>query len=325
MKKKVVFAVLALILLINACNSSPSEADVAVVVTAAMQTIEANFTQTAAAMPAAQETKAPEAMEPVSVVETATETPVSTPTLDTRVAPENCLLASLYNENVPDGTILSPGENFTKRWYLLNQGECTWNQDYKLLFWDGSLMGGYTEYNFPDIARPGESIELPIMLQAPTTAGRYTGYWKMQSKSGYIFGVGEYQVPISVSIDVREGEKVEYGITSVEYELTRDPPFECTPNVTWTIHATVSVSGPMDIRYQFYQRESDGEIVKQAKRWLRFTEAGIKTITNDWVLNQCVNNNPRFFSLVILDPITDTFLYQYPEYQFAKTCPDLCP
>jgi hypothetical protein len=80
----------------------------------------------------------------------------------------------------------------------------------------------------------------------------------------------------------------------------------------------------MEIRYQFYQRESDGEIVKQTKKWLRFTEAGTQTIRNEWILNKCTTQNPRYVSLVILDPETDEPIYQYPEFVFVNDCPDLC-
>jgi len=125
-------------------------------------------------------------------------------------------------------------------------------------------------------------------------------------------------------LNIREEGDIEYGITSVEYYMVRDPETGCPANVSRTIYAIVSVSGPMEIRYQFYQRESDGGIVKQTKKWLRFEEAGTQTIKNEWVLNKCTTQNPRYVSLVILDPDNDMPVYQYPEFMFINDCPDQC-
>jgi hypothetical protein len=147
----------------------------------------------------------------------------------------------------------------------------------------------------------------------------------MKSRSGYIFGVGDNDVPISVNIDVRDADNIDYKITSVEYYMVRDPESGCPANVHRTIYAKVTVNGPMDIRYRFYQRESDGEIVKQAKDWIHFTEAGTKTVSNVWTLNKYTTQNPRYVSLVILDPNSDEPIYQYPEFMFINDCPDQSP
>ena len=321
MNKKILIFIFALSLAMGACTPSPSDADIEAISTAAAQTVEARFTQEAEE-PATLEPAMPTAEEVIPTLIPATET--EAPVASDGIAPEGCLAASLVNETVPDRTVFATNEYFTKNWYLQNNGECTWNQEHKLIYWDGDLLGGYTEYAFPDIALPGEIIDLPIQLQAPATAGNYTGYWKMKSRSGYIYGVGEYNAPISVNIDVRESGDIEYGITSVEYYMTRDPENGCPANVSRMIYADVSVSGPMEIRYQFYQRENDGGIVTQTKKWLRFAEAGTQTIKNEWKLNKCVNAQPRFVSLVILDPDTDEPIYQYPEFVFVNDCPDLC-
>jgi len=323
MKKKILMLLFALSLIMSACSSSSSDVEIEMASTAAAQTVEARFTEMAknnTSVPQPSATKSAPTAENIDA-------PTATPTIVTNLGdlPEDALVANLYSENIPDGTVLETGERFTKSWSLQNNGTYTWSKDYKLIYWDGNIMGGAAEYNFFDVISPGEIMTLPIQLLAPSVAGNYTGYWKIKSPSGYIFGVGEYNAPISVSIDVREADDIEYGITSVEYYMVRDPEFACPANVEWTTYATVSVSGPMEIRYQFYQRESDGQIVKQRKKWLRFTEAGTKTISNVWQLNHCVNSQPRYVSLVILDPNTDAFVYQYPEFMFINNCPDLCP
>ena len=326
MNKKILIAILALSLILSACGNSPSDAELAKVATSAAQTVEARFTNEAENA----NTPVPEASATISVEETLsplenTPAPIPTNTDTYLIAPEGCLVANLVSETIPDGTILASGTYFTKRWVLQNNGECTWNQEYQLLYWSGDLMDGYTAYNFSDVALPGDRIEIPIELRAPDSPGNYTGFWKMQSRSGYIFGVGEYDAPISVNIDVRNADDIEYSILSVDYYMTRDPENGCPANVERTIYAVVTVNGPMEIRYQFYQRESDGGIVKQKKQWLRFTEAGTQVVSNAWKLNKCVNAMPRYVSLVILDPKTDQPIYQYPEFVFVNDCPDMCP
>lgn len=322
MDKKLFFVFFVSALILGACTTAPSEDEVNTISTAAAATVEARFTAVAGTVAA---------LEPTQVVlptETLWSTPEAeaTPTesVDLGPAPEGCLAATLVSETIPDGTVLATGEYFFKRWYLRNDGDCTWNQEYELLYWSGDLLGGYVEYPFTDIAQPGETLEIPIQLQAPATAGTYTGYWKMRSKSGYVFGVGPLNAPASVSVDVRNPDDIEYAITSVEYYMVREPEEACPANVDWTIYAKVTTNGPMDIRYQFYQRENDGGIVPQKKGWMRFDEAGTKTVNTLWRLNKCVNNQPRFVSLVILDNYDDVPIYQYPEFSFVNDCPDLC-
>ena len=323
MNKKNLMLLLAFPLILGACSPTPADADIAMISTSAAQTVEAQFTEIAKEN---TPTPRPSATKNVGATEAST-APPATPTIvaDLSNLPEGALVASLYSESHPDGTVLETGEYFMKSWSLQNNGTYTWSKDYKLIYWGGDILGGSAEYNFFDVISPGEILTMPIQLLAPDVAGNYTGYWKIKSPSGYIFGVGEYNAPISVSIDVRNADDIEYGITSVRYSMVRDPENGCPANVDRTIYATVSVSGPMTIRYQFYQRESDGEIVKQRKQWLKFDEAGTKTVSNLWRLNNCVNARPRYVSFVVLDPKTDAPIHQYPEFMFINDCPDLCP
>ncbi len=323
MKKKIILLSVLMIGLFAGCSSEPSDEQVNAISTSAVATAEARLTQDAPSL-SVTETVSAIPVTPVNTLAPTQPAPLPTAAGDIGVAPEGCLAATLVNETIPDGTVLETGEYFFKRWYLRNDGECTWNQEYELLYWDGDLMGGYVEYPFTDIAQPGETIELPIQLQAPEAAGTYTGYWKMRSRSGYLFGVGPANVPISVSVDVRNAEDIDYEITSVEYYMVRNPEKGCPANVDRTIYAKVTVNGPMKIRYRFYQRENDGEIVWQEKGWLNFEQAGTKTVSNLWRLNYCVNNQPRFVSFVVLDPSSDGEIYRYPEFTFVNDCEDLC-
>ena len=92
---------------------------------------------------------------------------------------------------VPDGLPVAPGQILEKTWRLQNIGTCWWTPQYKLVFVGGAQMGGVSEMNLPQDVPPGESIDLKIGLTAPSTPGRYIGYWKLQNPNGGLFGMGQ--------------------------------------------------------------------------------------------------------------------------------------
>ncbi len=88
---------------------------------------------------------------------------------------------------IPDGTTLTPGQQFQKTWKLLNNGSCTWSSSYSLAFSSGDLMGGTTSAVTVPVP-PGNQTNMSVTLTAPSTNGTYTGTWRMQNASGQPFG-----------------------------------------------------------------------------------------------------------------------------------------
>ncbi|MBT3338287.1 MAG: hypothetical protein HN855_09450 [Anaerolineae bacterium] len=313
MKKKILVILFVLSLVVSACGNL-SEADAEMIATSAAQTVEARFTQMA------ESTSTPEPTpeeEPVTeeTPSTATATPTAPPISE--IAPEGCLVASFAGETIPDGTVVETGQYFTKSWTIVNSGTCTWHKGYKLIYWDGNLLGGAAEYEFFDEISPGETMTFPIQLLAPSEAGVYESFWKFKSPSGYIFGVGQSNTPVSVNISVGNPGDLEYGITSVHYTLQRDPEFGCPANVRWKIIATITVNGPMTVVAQFQQ--SDGNhTVKKTKV---FTEASSQNMSVTWTLNKGATANPRWVQLVVFEPDYQ----EYPTYTFVNNCPDQTP
>lgn len=92
---------------------------------------------------------------------------------------------------IPDGSVLKPGEDFTKIWAIRNTGTCAWDEGFALVF-----IGGDTAidpYNFEfkktsDIVLSGEGLNIAIKLTAPLTPGDYQGHWRMRNDKGYYFG-----------------------------------------------------------------------------------------------------------------------------------------
>ena len=101
--------------------------------------------------------------------------------------PGGCLNAIFVSENIPDNTVFSPGDAFIKEWTIQNTGDCTWNTNYRLVFFSGSSMGGdISSYLIKSVA-PGENITLTANLTAPSSDGIYKGEWRVQSDTGINF------------------------------------------------------------------------------------------------------------------------------------------
>ena len=105
----------------------------------------------------------------------------------------------LSDVTIPDGTVLTPDSTFTKTWGLQNAGTCTWSTSYSIVFYSGSAMSGVTTA-LSDSVSPGASDSISVDLTAPSTAGTYTGYWRLQNASGTSFGEAVYvQIVVSGS------------------------------------------------------------------------------------------------------------------------------
>jgi hypothetical protein len=91
--------------------------------------------------------------------------------------------------SIPDGTLLSPGEVFTKTWRLQNRGTCTWTPDYDVVFYGGAQMSG-AAMQVPGYVSPGQTVDVAVSFTAPSTPGHYTGYWLLRNSNGVLFGTG---------------------------------------------------------------------------------------------------------------------------------------
>ena len=228
------------------------------------------------------------------------------------VAPPGCTVtAALVGEDPPDGVILKPGETFWKTWTLKNTGTCTWDSAYKLAFWSGDLMGGLNSYPFPEVIAPDESKNVSIYLRAPETTGTFTGYWRIQTPWGTDFGVGptseSFYAQVSVSNDAN------YGISSVTYDLIRDPATGCPANVTYTVRATITTNGPYEFDYFWSQSDGNNSGVKT----LKFTEAGSRIFTREWMIGKGDSPNPRWVMFVVTGPK----FQEYGKVEILNNCP----
>src|SRR5512141_1726822 len=162
-------------------SGQPSQADSAA-------TLQAMVSQTMVAMTQ----NAPSPTATLYVQPSATSIPATSTPLPTATAVRYCDWVSFIKDvTIPDGTVLKPGDIFTKTWRLQNRGTCTWTSDYYLVFTSGDPMGGTTAVRLPGIVAPGQTVDISITLTAPASAGSYTGYWMLRNPSGALFGAGD--------------------------------------------------------------------------------------------------------------------------------------
>jgi hypothetical protein len=167
--------------------------------------VDAMVTQTMLALTANAPTQTPVPPTPIVTQVTNTPVPTSTP-LPAATQVTYCDWAFFVKDvTIPDGTVLAPGETFTKIWRLKNRGTCTWTSDYMLVFSSGSQMGGKAEVTFPGNVAPGQSVDVSVLLTAPSVPGSYSGYWMLRNSSGALFGTGDKaNIPFYVDIQVRQ-------------------------------------------------------------------------------------------------------------------------
>ncbi len=132
---------LAVVLLLAACApAAPIEPtpDVNAIRTSAANTVVAELTLTAAAFtPTSAPTETPPSEVPTETATLAfTTTDPTQAALGTPVAlcdDYGFDLATL-DVTIPDGTPMSPGQEFVKTWRIRNTGICTWDTDYQPVF-----------------------------------------------------------------------------------------------------------------------------------------------------------------------------------------------
>ncbi|MFN2304432.1 MAG: NBR1-Ig-like domain-containing protein, partial [Anaerolineales bacterium] len=95
---------------------------------------------------------------------------------------------------IPDGTIMAPGEIFSKTWRLENVGSCAWTRLYTLTFFSGNSMNAIHNHNLFQEVPPGSSIDLTVDMVAPQTSGIYQSNWMLQDAHGGMFGIGPNSV-----------------------------------------------------------------------------------------------------------------------------------
>jgi hypothetical protein len=122
---------------------------------------------------------------------TSTTTPSPDPTLSS--SPTACLNSLDFVEDVtiPDGTVVQPGANVDKQWLVVNDGTCSWTDDYRLKFVGGDPLGVAEDQPLSPAAA-GSQVVLRIVFTASQQSGRYFSKWQAVDPDGSAFGSEVY-------------------------------------------------------------------------------------------------------------------------------------
>ena len=122
---------------------------------------------------------------------TSTNTPLATSTLQGTDAvsptPSCNRLLFIKDVTIPDNTVMTPAQVFTKTWLVENSGTCAWRPGFKLILVGGDAMGG-SPFTLVQPVNPGDRIEVSIKMVAPTNqTGTIQGTWQMSDENDTLF------------------------------------------------------------------------------------------------------------------------------------------
>jgi len=159
--------------------------------------------------------------------------PTATPTVTT--TKDACTMSAILisDVSIPPGTIMRPGQQFTKTWRLHNNGTCRW-EGYQLVYVRGSRMGGNSPSPLRTIS-PGEVFDVSLEMIAPSYHGSYEGVWQIQAANGSLIGP-----ELKVSLGIPSPTPTNTQTATPTATLTPTATATSTPTPTATSTATAT-------------------------------------------------------------------------------------
>jgi len=201
---KKLFYICVFLFLLTSCVEGNSPTDIATLDAdrlneTAVSLATSDFAQTQTMVPT--QTLAPVHTWTAIVTLDRTRSPIQTPTPD-----QVCNMAAAghpIDVTIPDGTVMFPGETFSKTWRLENVGGCTWTRQYAVTFFSGNSMEAIQNQFLSAEVEPGEVIDITVDMKAPATTGLYQSNWMLLDPHGDLFGIGPNgDAPFWVQIEV---------------------------------------------------------------------------------------------------------------------------
>lgn len=200
--------------------------------------------------------------------------------------------------NVSRGTVIKAGEPFTKTWRIKNNGTCTWNERYMLVFASmGSTLNAQSSLPVilpGTIVPPGSMIDISVPFQAPGMAGTYQSYWNLLDDSARVVKIDYgYETTVLFVEIIVEDE----GAGSAQGAVDSPPPLLsvqfstpqliqgtwCGPDAAYLINVSLNSSGPaagiIDFASQVTGLSDENGVLEAVNSAYEFTEAGTNTYT----------------------------------------------
>ena len=278
-----------------ACNlpsNSPSQQNPDAVLTAAALTVQAQLsainTPTLSPANTAITTPPTNTPRPTPAPATSTSAPAVTAT-------SNCDSALFVTDvSYPDNTIVPAGSTFTKTWRIQNTGSCSWTPSYALVFDSGNVMSGPTAQALSGNVNPGQTVDISVNLQAPSSNGTYTGHWGLRNASGVIFTHFYVQIKVNGGGGSSGGGSV-FAVTNVNYTLSTwsDSGHTNCPRVI----AAITANRAGTVTYTWTTNSGTNPPAT-----LTFSSAGTQSINYDWALGHIWNGTSEYVGIYINSP-----------------------
>jgi hypothetical protein len=111
------------------------------------------------------------------------------------------------DKSYPPGSLVYPGQIFTKIWTVRNGGTCAWTTSYDLVYDSGDDMRTHPYYPLRSTVAPNTFVDLSINFTAPSLPGIAKAWWLLRNDKNEPFGfweAGNYDQPLEVKVRVRE-------------------------------------------------------------------------------------------------------------------------
>lgn len=284
-KTRLYYLLIIFTLMLSACNL-PANNNQGASSTAAAQTITALLSSTPAiASPVSAPT-----FTPLPAVASATPAPAATNT-PIPSATSNCNAMEFVTDvTYPDGSIVTPGQSFTKTWRVKNIGTCAWTPSYAVVFSDGTSMNGPSTQALAGNVNPGQTLDISVNLTAPGGTGDYTGNWKLRDASGVLFGRFYVQIKVQnpVTATYTLPPAIVFAVTSVTYNVSGT----CG---NFHVSANITTNGAGTVKY-FWQANGSDDFEGTYNSTLNFASAGSQTTpTIDWSISAPGSHYLRVF------------------------------
>lgn len=193
MKLKFFSILTAVTLLMSACATATPAAptpDIAVARTSAAGTVVAEITLTAAVFPTATPIPTETLVPPSETPSTA----LAIATLPGGITATPILCDSMtfdpatVDVNTPDGTQMTPNQEFVKTWKIKNNGSCVWGAGYGLIYAGYSDKMSGLPQPLAGVVSIGQEVEVSVSFKAPAKTGEYVSAWQVANASGIPFG-----------------------------------------------------------------------------------------------------------------------------------------
>jgi len=276
MKKKTrilnLFMIIALFL--GACNLPSRNVD-DIASTAAAQTVAALLTAT----PPAGAVTPSFTQLPGFATLTSTPLPILTNT-PAATATSNCNVAQFVADiTIPDGTVMTPGQAFTKKWRIRNIGSCAWS-GYLLVFDNGDSMSGPASKPISAL-NPGQEVDLEVSLIAPTTAGSYRGYWRITTNGGVLVPIVDGYQGKSFYVDIKvQGPATATNTSAPAFAVTTVSFTNTGACGGFTATANITANGAGSVTYHWVWSDNSTDGTTHAP--IVYATAGSQSVNTTW-------------------------------------------